>query len=166
MRKKKKPECSKILFKMSNNNLKTSTTTSSLIDQNLPKGWDRYRKVRELGQGSYGVVYLAADLLLEPSLQQEQQGNVHPDYYVAVKCVSLAGASESESYNALREVAIIRNLDHPNILRCLDVFVDAHENLCTVTEFIDGGDLSDMISKCNSNHQTRNTNTTKSNNNQ
>lgn len=127
-----------------------NSTTNNTNNNNL-EGWDRYRKVRELGQGAYGTVYLCIDTSIpEPSLQQETDPNLQLDYYVAIKCVSLAGATETESSNALREVAILRNLDHPNVLRMLDCFIDKHEHLCTVTEFIDGGDLSDMIEKCNS----------------
>ena len=102
------------------------------MDTELPVGWARYEKVKDIGHGSYGAVILARDLA----------DDGEP---VAIKCVNLSGIDEREMKLAMGEVAILRHLSHPNVLRFIDCFVDEDSTLCTVTEFVDGGDLSAML---------------------
>jgi NIMA (never in mitosis gene a)-related kinase len=46
--------------------------------------------------------------------------------------------------SALHEAEILKSLQHPNIIRCIDFFVD-NKKLCLVTEYADLGDLSKII---------------------
>jgi NIMA (never in mitosis gene a)-related kinase len=46
--------------------------------------------------------------------------------------------------SALHEAEILKSLQHPNIIRCIDFFVD-DKKLCLVTEYADLGDLSKII---------------------
>jgi serine/threonine protein kinase len=94
--------------------------------------WNRFQKLQTLGYGAYGTVYLAKDL------QPEDDA----DAFVAVKCVPLADVGEREKQMAMGEVAILRQLEHRNILRFIECFIDEDSFLCTVTEFVDGGDLA------------------------
>ena len=96
------------------------------------EGWQRYQQVRILGQGAFGVVHLARDLM--------EDGEP-----VAVKCVALATLPDDEAKRAMSEVAILRNLSHRHVLRFLDCFIDHDTLLCLVTEFVDGGDLCALI---------------------
>lgn len=100
--------------------------------------WEQYQKLRPLGHGAFGTVYLARDTAGDtPDGQAED--------YVAVKCVPLASVGEADSKMAMSEVAILRQLNHRNILRFIDCFIDEDSFLCTVTEFVDGGDLGALI---------------------
>jgi NIMA (never in mitosis gene a)-related kinase len=94
--------------------------------------WQRYTKAQTLGHGAYGTVYLAKDLEAEDVSEE----------YVAIKCVPLMDIGERDKQMAMGEVAILRQLEHRNILRFIDCFIDEDSFLCTVTEFVDGGDLA------------------------
>jgi serine/threonine protein kinase len=46
-----------------------------------------------------------------------------------------------------REASIHRNLHHPNVLRCLDVGISAKGQCYLVLEYVDGGDMGDLINR-------------------
>lgn len=67
---------------------------------------DRYQKIEKngtIGEGTYGVVYKAKDL---------ESGN-----FVALKRIRLEVEDEGIPSTALREISLLRELDHPNIVR-------------------------------------------------
>ena len=45
----------------------------------------------------------------------------------------------------MSEVAILRSMIHPNVLKFIDCFIDESQELCCVTEYVDGCDLSTLI---------------------
>lgn len=45
-----------------------------------------------------------------------------------------------------RETKVLTNLDHPNIINLFEVFQTEHA-LCIVTDYAEGGDLFDLITK-------------------
>ncbi|KAL9976486.1 hypothetical protein ACROYT_G013794 [Oculina patagonica] len=49
-----------------------------------------------------------------------------------------------ETVDAMREARLLSNLNHPNIVKFLDSFMDG-EFFCIVTEYCEGGDLDDKI---------------------
>lgn len=49
-----------------------------------------------------------------------------------------------ETVDAMREARLLSNLNHPNIDKFLDSFMDG-EFFCIVTEYCEGGDLDDKI---------------------
>lgn len=65
---------------------------------------NRYRKIEKLGQGSYGVVYKAEDL--------KKNGQV-----VALKKQLLDTKDEGIPSSTLREISILKELPHPNVVR-------------------------------------------------
>ena len=68
-------------------------------------GMDRYEKIEKngsLGEGTYGVVYKAKDL---------QTGNI-----VALKRIRLEVEDEGVPSTAMREISILKELNHPNIV--------------------------------------------------
>ena len=74
----------------------------------------------QVGKGGYGCVYLV-------------QNNESKKYYV-LKEVNIRGIPHEEQQNALKEVAILRKLRHPNIIAYKDSYVEAG-NLAIIMEF-------------------------------
>jgi serine/threonine protein kinase len=83
---------------------------------------EKYAKSEKLGEGTYGVVYRAVD---------KSSGEV-----VALKQMRLDHEDEGIPVIALREVALLRNLCHPNILRLRDILT-SKGSLTLVTEYLD-----------------------------
>ena len=83
---------------------------------------DDFQNMEKIGEGTYGVVYKALDRI-------SQQ-------YVALKKVRLDTEGEGVPSTALREISTLRELDHPNILKILDVVYD-NDNIYMVFEHLD-----------------------------
>jgi serine/threonine protein kinase len=83
---------------------------------------DAFTKSEKLGEGTYGIVYRAIET---------STGEV-----VALKQMRIEQEEEGVPVTALREVALIRNLVHPNIVRLKDVIL-AKGSLTLVTEYLD-----------------------------
>lgn len=87
---------------------------------------DRYQKIEKnsgaLGEGTYGVVYKAKDT---------QTGT-----FVALKRIRLEVEDEGIPSTTLREISVLRQLKHPNIVELTDV-VQSDGRLYLVFEFVD-----------------------------
>jgi serine/threonine protein kinase len=66
-----------------------------------------YERIDKLGEGTYGVVYKVKDRQM--------------DRIVALKKIRLENEDEGMPSTAMREIAILKELDHPNIVKLLDV---------------------------------------------
>jgi calcium-dependent protein kinase len=88
----------------------------------------------ELGQGGFAVVNKALHI---PTGQTR-----------AVKTIHKAGLTyeQIDPKYQLREFNVLRSLDHPNILRCYEIFEDS-SRYYIVTEMCSGGELFDTIVK-------------------
>lgn len=64
---------------------------------------ERYEKIEKIGEGTYGIVYKAKD-----SFTQE---------LVAVKKIRLENEEEGMPSTAMREISILKELKHPNIVK-------------------------------------------------
>lgn len=62
----------------------------------------------------------------------------------AIKTIQLASSSEYDISKILKEVSILKCLDHPGILKIYEVF-QSNTNLSIVTELCNGGELFDRI---------------------
>jgi cyclin-dependent kinase 7 len=71
---------------------------------------DRYRKVQDIGQGSFGSVYSAID---------QQTGRK-----VAVKKIHVGERGSGASFTALREVKILQENKHPNVIEARRAFAN------------------------------------------
>eukprot|EP01062_Namystynia_karyoxenos_P070198 TRINITY_DN65589_c0_g1_i1.p1 TRINITY_DN65589_c0_g1~~TRINITY_DN65589_c0_g1_i1.p1 ORF type:complete len:303 (+),score=115.69 TRINITY_DN65589_c0_g1_i1:119-1027(+) len=82
----------------------------------------RYTKLDKVGEGTYGVVYKAKD---------KQTGEL-----VALKRMRLDSEDEGIPCSAIREVLLLKELKHPNIVKLLDVN-HGDKKLTLVFEFLD-----------------------------
>jgi cyclin-dependent kinase len=64
---------------------------------------EKYQKLEKIGEGTYGVVYKARDKLT---------GKM-----VALKKIRLEHEDEGVPSTTIREISILREMEHPNILR-------------------------------------------------
>jgi predicted Ser/Thr protein kinase len=88
----------------------------------------RFRRIRQLGRGGFGTVWLAVD---------EQLART-----VAVK---LAHAPDNDTeQRMLREARALAAVRHPNCVRVFDIVQDP-DGLAIVMEYIDGQSLSDVV---------------------
>jgi serine/threonine protein kinase len=94
-----------------------------------PERIGRYRIERILGQGSFGLVYLAYDEQLSRQ--------------VAIKVPHARLVAEAGDANAyLTEARTVANLDHPNIVPVHDVGSTEQFPCFVVSKYIDGTDLA------------------------
>jgi len=84
----------------------------------------RYEKTEKLGEGTYGVVYKAHDRL--------------KNEVVAVKKIRLENEHDGIPSTALREIAILKDLAHPNVVKLKDVvFLPMNQKLSLVFEYVE-----------------------------
>uniref|UniRef100_A0A914W345 cyclin-dependent kinase n=1 Tax=Plectus sambesii TaxID=2011161 RepID=A0A914W345_9BILA len=81
---------------------------------------DNYENLSKIGEGTYGVVYKAVE---------SRSGKL-----VALKKIRLDSDPEGVPSTCIREIALLRELDHPHIVKLLDV-VHSARNLYLVFEF-------------------------------
>lgn len=102
------------------------------------RGMERYSRIDKVGEGTYGIVYKARDRV---------NGNI-----VALKKIRLDAEDEGIPSTAIREISILRELNHENVvsyvfphLYCVSThFVESlldvaqqDNKLCLVFEFLD-----------------------------
>lgn len=86
----------------------------------------RYEKIEFLGEGQFATVYKARD-------------TVDNDKIVAVKKIKLGSRAEAKdgiNRTALREIKLLQELEHPNIIGLLDVF-GHRSNVSLVFDYMD-----------------------------
>jgi len=90
---------------------------------------DRYQKLSKVGEGNYGVVYKARDVV---------SGEI-----VAMKKIRLEREDEGVPGTAIREISLLRELSHPNIVDLKEVIL-SDGRLYLVLEFLTD-DLTKLI---------------------
>ena len=65
----------------------------------------QYEKIERVGEGTYGVVYKARDL--------------RTSTIVALKKIRLEQEEEGVPSTAIREIALLKELNHANVVRCV-----------------------------------------------
>ena len=110
----------------------------SLITQNFGNPEKYYKKVRNLGSGSYGTVYLAKNNL--------------KDNLVAIKVIEKIPANIIDDMEIKNEINILKSLSHPNIVKIFEFF-DTALNYYIVTEYCKKGELFEYINNQYSEYQ-------------
>ncbi|XP_030900722.2 cyclin-dependent kinase 3 isoform X3 [Melopsittacus undulatus] len=80
-----------------------------------------FQKLEKIGEGTYGVVYKAR--------------NKRTGQLVALKKIRLDSDSEGVPSTAIREISLLKELKHPNIVRLLDV-IHSQKKLYLVFEYL------------------------------
>jgi len=93
----------------------------------------KYTKLAKIGEGTYGVVYKA---------RNNETGEI-----VALKSIRLDTVDEGVPATAIREISILKDLKHPNVVRLYDT-IHTENKLTLVFEFLDY-DLKKYLDECN-----------------
>lgn len=82
-----------------------------------------FEKIEILGSGTYSDVYKAIYIPQNNSSNKEDsnQNNQQNEQIVALKKLKLQNRYNTIDMTALREISILREIDHPNILKLFDV---------------------------------------------
>ena len=81
---------------------------------------EKYEKLDKIGEGTYGVVFKAKDT---------STGEIY-----ALKKIRLESEDEGIPSTAIREIALLKELHHPNIVKLHDV-IHTDKKLTLVFEF-------------------------------
>ena len=99
-----------------------------IISKNKGVLEEEYQILRPLAEGGYGQVYLVKHL----KIQKER----------AMKVIPIKSKNADEKTD--EEIELLKNLDHPNIVKLFEYFCD-DEKYYLITEYCDGGDLFNLI---------------------
>ena len=89
---------------------------------------ENYQKLKKIGKGSYGYVY--------------QVVKKNTNLIRAMKIIPKNFQKEIKEIE--REINVLRNLDHPNVMKIYE-FLEDEKNYYIISEFCDGGDLDTIL---------------------
>lgn len=128
---------------------------------------DNYRKIEKIGEGAHGVVFkveslrVANDSFWATIFNKEEKGyNVRasgtkrkmnhdvkigglPSRTLAMKKIRMRKKTEGLSIEAIREIKMLQELDHPNVMKVIDIF-NHEQNINIVMPYMEL-DLDVMI---------------------
>ena len=108
-------------------------STKNVIRKISGDPYENYRILKKLGQGTFGQVY---------KIIQLKTGNIR-----ALKIIPKNNLrSGFTDKDIIREINIMKNLDHPHIIKLYEFYKD-EENYYLVNEFCTEGDLSEKMQK-------------------
>lgn len=95
---------------------------------------EKYDKIRAVGRGAYGTVYLCRRLIDKK--------------LVIIKQIPVEQMTKDERQAALNEVKVLSMLDHPNIIRYYENFLE-DKALMIVMEYAEGGTVFEYLQQRN-----------------
>lgn len=94
---------------------------------NLSDPYLRYEKIKEVGKGASGTVFIA----LDRDTTDE----------VAIKVIDLCNQSSKELI--LNEIRVLKDFNHKNLVNFLEAYlIEATNHLWVIMEYMDGGELN------------------------
>ena len=104
----------------------------TLIDS---KPEDNYKIISKLGKGSFGSVY---------KVKHKITGEIRA--MKIIKNTTINGSDGNKNKKFLKEIQVLKDLDHPNILKIFEYYID-NKNHYIITELLTGGELYEAILK-------------------
>ena len=104
----------------------------------------RFQVLKKIGEGTYGVVFRARDSSM-PLVSPHAGAGVYDEGLVALKKMRLDAHDEGVPVTTLREVALLKDLRHDNIVRLREV-IPQPPNLYLVFDYMDY-DLKQCLDK-------------------
>ena len=107
-----------------------SISNKLFIDETNDNPSKKYEILAKLGSGSFGSVYLAK--------------NKFTNEKVAMKQIKKSSANLLSDGEITDEIEILKNLDHPDIVRIIESF-NTKNSYILITEYCEGGELFDQV---------------------
>ena len=120
----------KIATSLFKEELKLKITTKSLIEENTGLPNLKYKVISKIGEGCYGTVFLAMNLITKQN--------------VAIKKINKIKENEIDDLEVKNEINILRNLDHPNIVKIIE-FYSTENAYYIITDYCPSGELFNQI---------------------
>ena len=120
----------KIATSLFKEELKLKITTNSLIEENSGLPNLKYKVISKIGEGCYGTVFLAMNLITKQN--------------VAIKKINKIKENEIDDLEVKNEINILRNLDHPNIVKIIE-FYSTENAYYIITDYCPSGELFNQI---------------------
>ena len=116
---------------MKKNTLKDLTITSGqFVKEGMGDLYSNYELCNYIGKGGFGRVYKVHHKL--------------SNQYRAMKIIQCKSLSENHSSTINKEINILKNLDHPNIIKVYEFF-QSEKYVYIINELCTGGELFDKI---------------------
>ena len=110
--------------------LKLRVQLNTLIEENKCLPTKKYKVINKLGDGAYGTVYLATNLMTKQK--------------VAMKKIDKVKDNEIDDMEIKNEIDILRKLDHPNIVKIIE-FYSTSKAYYIITDYCSCGELYNQI---------------------
>ena len=120
------------------------------VNSTLQSG--KYRIIEKLGQGGFGITYLAENTMLEGKVAikeffyKEYCDRDADTRHVTVPTSGNRDVVDRFKQKFVKEARTIFKLPHPNIVRILDVF-EENDTAYYVMDYIEGESLSEMVAR-------------------
>ncbi len=110
--------------------LNLKITLNTIIEENSGLPSQKYKVISKLGDGSYGTVYLAINIMTKQN--------------IAMKKINKVKENEIDDMEIKNEIDILTKLDHPNIVKIIE-FYSTPKAYYIITDFCSCGELYNQI---------------------